>query len=163
MTDAMSSAYRGSDAVESDVASVLSNGQADSGVDSSKPHYAREDAVNSSTLASTPDTSTDPKSPFNAISATEESGSASSDKQGAWGGVDGVADSPTRDGETSDSSKRAHRRQGSATSHLNFESVKNGKGKGGGIRIGTAKPVRGIVTEASATSLPESGDEGSRR
>ncbi|KAH6646952.1 Alpha/Beta hydrolase protein [Truncatella angustata] len=57
----------------------------------------------------------------------------------------------------------SHRRRGSTASNLSFDSPKDGRGKGGGIRIGTSKPIGGLVSGASSNAdlTASSGDEGS--
>lgn len=65
----------------------------------------------------------------------------------SWGGVDG-ADSPLSAQERKTPSPiakgpRAHKRRGSGASNLSFDAAKDGKGRGGGIRIGASKPIVG--------------------
>ncbi|KAI0125201.1 Alpha/Beta hydrolase protein [Xylariales sp. AK1849] len=175
--------YKGSDAVESDVASMLSNGQLDSTSDPSMAHHARERAATPSTLSvSTPTESSnttltshtpDPNPKLSISSTTEEKFPASPGRTSPYSGADGVADSPARDSQTPSPTvgfggvKRTDRRRGSGASNLSFDSIKDSKGKGGGIRIGTAKPIGGVITSASASNstgnLTGSSDESSRR
>jgi hypothetical protein len=85
------------------------------------------------------------------------------------GPVDGVEDTPIRQQRDSripspaviaSSAMSAHRRRGSTASNLSFDSPKGGRGKGGGIRVGTAKPVGGVVTGTGGRDVtPSSGEE----
>ncbi|KAK6075795.1 ab-hydrolase associated lipase region [Seiridium cupressi] len=157
--------YRNSDAIESDSAS--NNGQLENTANPLMAHQARESAASPITTApgsTTTETSgttltSQPLEPSYAQVAAEEPTPQSPDR--ADGGLDGIEGTPTRQQRDSKipspTSRNAHRRQASGGSTLSFDSPKAGKGKGGGIRIGTAKPVGGIVTESSA---PSSGDEG---
>ena len=164
------SAYRNSDAVESDIMSVNSQDPA-----LEVAHKAREDLMSDSSppsasglseAADATDTGqpTTPNAKPQPHAITTISENAVSTPTKNWGGVDG-ADSPLSAQERKTPSPiggkgaRAHKRRGSGASNLSFDAAKDGKGRGGGIRIGTSKPVVG----ASVGSATGGGTEDSVR
>lgn len=87
--------------------------------------------------------------------------------------TDGAGDSPShpqRDSRipsptvSTTSGRTPQRRRGSTASNLSIESPRDGKGRGGGIKLGTAKPVGGVVTGTAGAGdmTPSSGDEAAR-
>ncbi|KAK8114103.1 cholesterol esterase [Apiospora kogelbergensis] len=163
-------AYRNSDAVESDIMSVNSQDPA-----LEVAHKAREDLMSDSSppsasglseAADATDTGqpTTPNAKPQPHAITTISENAVSTPTKNWGGVDG-ADSPLSAQERKTPSPiggkgaRAHKRRGSGASNLSFDAAKDGKGRGGGIRIGTSKPVVG----ASVGSATGGGTEDSVR
>ncbi|KAK6842583.1 ab-hydrolase associated lipase region [Apiospora arundinis] len=167
-------AYRNSDAVESDIMSVNSQDPA-----MEVAHKAREDLVDDSSPPSTsgPSEATDatdagqPETPNakpqpHAITTISENAASPASPVSTptknWGGVDG-AGSPISAQERKTPSPiggkgpRAHKRRGSGASNLSFDAAKDGKGRGGGIRIGTSKPVVGAsVGSATGGSTEDS-------
>ncbi|KAK8042153.1 hypothetical protein PG993_006676 [Apiospora rasikravindrae] len=143
--------YRNSEGVESDIASVNSQDPA-----IEVAHKAREDLLDYSSPPSTsgpseaaeanetgPIATPEAKTQPNAITTISENMVTTPIKN--WGGVDG-ADSPLSAQERKTPSPigkgaRAHKRRGSGASNLSFDAARDGKGRGGGIRIGTSKPI----------------------
>lgn len=169
--------YRHSDAVESD--STSANGLVEATVDPSMAHQAREPtaspavtAPGSTTTEGSGTTLTSQTAdPSYAQVASEEPTPESPARPDAT--FDGAGDSPSRPQRESripspavstNSVRTPQRRRGSTASNLSIESPKDGKGKGGGIKLATAKPVGGVVTgTAGAGDLtPSSGDEAAR-
>ncbi|ETS74043.1 hypothetical protein PFICI_13909 [Pestalotiopsis fici W106-1] len=170
--------YRHSDAIESDSASV--NGLVETSVDPSMAHQAREST--SSPAVTAPGSTTTETSgttltsqtadPSYAQVASEDPTPESPQQPNATS--DGAADSPSgrphHDSKipsptvSTNSVRTPQRRRGSTASNLSIESPKDGRGKGGGIKIATAKPVGGVVTgTAGAGDLtPSSGDEAAK-
>ncbi|KAI2619653.1 alpha/beta-hydrolase [Hypoxylon sp. NC1633] len=137
--------HRNSDALDSDSASILSNGQHENnGGTSSTQAKAHEDPVDTS------DFYLEMAEPTNAAKAQLHvrpnkminehiSFSPSAERPDSRGGQDGAADPPCREGPSPSTKSRRYRRSGSATSILSVDSMKGGRG----IRIGTAKPTTG--------------------
>ncbi|KAI1881815.1 hypothetical protein JX265_000641 [Neoarthrinium moseri] len=169
--------YRGSDAVDADAATMLSMGQLDNRSDPALAHHAREGFVTpespSTDTSGTTLTSQAPESGRRVASSlqVETRTPETPDRTGSWTGADGVAEHTTQEPDSStpsptrlpDSAKRVYNRRGSAASNLSFDSTKDRKGRSGGIRVGAAKPVGGVVTGGSASNLTGSSDEGSRK
>ncbi|KAI1771702.1 alpha/beta-hydrolase [Hypoxylon cercidicola] len=149
--------HRNSEALESDSASVMSNGQQESnGVISNGQHKAREDRTDTS--SSTQDEPSE--EPVNAAKAQlhihpittidENIASPSSPDRpkssGGQGQQDGAGDSldaVTPTASPSATKNRRYRRSGSAGSVFSLDSLKEGRG----IKIGAARPTTGSSSD----------------
>jgi lysosomal acid lipase/cholesteryl ester hydrolase len=157
-------AYRNSDAIESDVSTEHLDSGAESGA---LAHRAREDEVLASIESEpipTPVTEmTTPEAPAltRAITTIDEDVTALLDGNSPWSGADG-SDSRTSSPTTTKNRKNRARR-GSGASNLSIDSGKDSKGRGGGISIGAARPISGVISNAGLGSLASSSDEGSRQ
>lgn len=95
------------------------------------------------------------------ITTIEEDATALLDGNSTWSGADG-SDSRTSS-PTATKTRKNLARRGSGASNLSIDSGKDSKGRGGGISIGAAKPISGVVANTGLGSLASSSDEGSRK
>ncbi|KAI4596010.1 cholesterol esterase [Pestalotiopsis sp. 9143b] len=167
-----SASFRHHDAVESDSASA--NGLLETITDPSMAHQAREStaspAVTAPESTTTETSGTTLADPSYAQVAAEDSTPNSPQRSSTFDGAGDNPSRPQRDSRipsptvSTTSVRTPQRRRGSTASNLSIESPKDGKSKGGGIRLGTAKPVGGVVTGTAGAGdmTPSSGDEAAR-
>ncbi|KAI1080160.1 alpha/beta-hydrolase [Whalleya microplaca] len=172
-----------SDALESDTASVLSNGQENGGESHpSVQHQAREDPVTPSTppaLAPAPalalapaltpaseskPADAKPHAHFLPIATINENVVSATPERKKSKTLDGAADLPSPLPATPSplgtNNNKSFRRRGSAASNLSLESMKEGRG----IKIGAAKPTSTVVTTGSSDEgKPQSPQVQNRR
>ncbi|KAI1392147.1 alpha/beta-hydrolase [Hypoxylon trugodes] len=141
------STHRNSDALESDSASVLSNGQQENNVESiaSVQHKAQEDPMNYFELtpeAKKPTSAVKAHRQVHPINTIVEDMQSPTPERPSSRGQDGGSDSPGPP-TPSPSTQNRYRRRGSAASNLSLDSMKGGRG----IKIGTAKPTTGSSSD----------------
>ncbi|KAI1378949.1 alpha/beta-hydrolase [Hypoxylon crocopeplum] len=137
--------HRNSDALESDSASVLSNGQ----LETNGEHKAREDPVNTSDFTpgnTQPANAAKANIHIHPISTINEhiAFSPEPDRPSSIKGQDdATADSPDPLTPSPTNKNRRFRRSGSAASNLSIDSMKEGRG----IKVGAAKPTTGSSSD----------------
>ncbi|KAI0010860.1 alpha/beta-hydrolase [Xylariaceae sp. FL0662B] len=144
-----------SDAVESDTASNLSNGQDLGGeLISSVQHQAREGTMTPSITPESEPADAKPQLHRHPIATIDEHAASTTPERTNTKSLDGTVESASPPPTTPSPSgqKRGPRRRGSANSNLSLDSMREGRG----IKIGAAKPISSLITTGNSDEGPSS-------